>query len=118
MNNSSITLNIKQLSAEINYAVKTIRSLLVNNPNCLPPRLIIEGQKGLRWLRTDVIDFYDKQKRSHGSNPQFSSLHQNQAKVKNHVNVGTVAEKKKRGRPPIKLEEKAKRLALDKRSAK
>lgn len=117
MNNSSITLNIQQLSLEINYAVKTIRSLMVNNPASLPPRLIIEGQKGLRWLRSDVIAFYDKQKRSHGSNPQFSALHQNQAKVKNHVNVETVAEKKKRGRP-AKLEEEAKRLALEKRRGK
>ena len=72
---------------------------MVNNPASLPPRLIIEGQKGLRWLRSDVIAFYDKQKRSHGSNPEFSTLHQNQAKVKTHANVGPFATKKKRGRP-------------------
>lgn len=93
MNNSSITLNIKQLSEEINYAVKTIRSTLVNNPKALPPRLIIEGQKGLRWLRSDVADFYAGQKRSHGSNPQFSVQQQEQSKVE----IADI--KKKRGAP-------------------
>jgi len=72
-NSSSIALDIQQLSNEIHLAVKTIRTTLVKNPGALPPRLIIEGQKRLLWLRSDVIDFYNRQKRSHGSNPDFST---------------------------------------------
>lgn len=72
-NSSSIALDIQQLSNEIHLAVKTIRTTLVKNPSALPPRLIIEGQKRLLWLRSDVIDFYNQQKRSHGSNPHFST---------------------------------------------
>lgn len=93
MDNSTIILDINQLSAEIHLAVKTIRSTLVNNPSALPPRLIIDGQKRLLWLRTDVIDFYSKQKRSHGSNPDFST------KSVKLTTETTISEKKKRGAP-------------------
>src|ERR1017187_4092101 len=95
MNNTSITLDIKQLSEEIHLAVKTIRSTLVNNPEALPPRLIIPGQKSLRWLRSDVIQHYSSQKRSHGSNPEFSARQQDQAKVE----IAETETKKKRGAP-------------------
>ena len=69
----TLTLTINQLSNEINLAVKTIRSRLVRNPESLPPRLEIDGQKKLLWLWTDVQDFYLRQKRVHGTNPAFSN---------------------------------------------
>lgn len=69
----TITLDIKNLSEEIHLAVKTIRSTLVNNPQALPPRLVIPGQKRLLWLRTDVVEFYQRQAKGHGSNPAFST---------------------------------------------
>ena len=69
----TLTLNIKQLSLEINLAIKTIRTTLVRNPTAIPPRLLIPGQKKLLWLRTDVENFYSGQLRAHGSNPDFST---------------------------------------------
>lgn len=98
MNNSSITLDIKQLSEEIHLAVKTIRSTLVNNPKALPPRLIIPGQKRLLWLRCDVADFYVRQQRSHGSNPNFSAVFKLSVES---TNTSSVAKKKKRGAPTM-----------------
>jgi hypothetical protein len=88
----TITLDIKNLSEEIHLAVKTIRSTLVNNPKALPPRLVIPGQKKLLWLRSDVEDFYQRQAKGHGSNPDYSS--------KPPVLMQSiVSTKKKRGRP-------------------
>lgn len=113
MNNLSITLNIKQLSEEIHLAVKTIRSTLVNNPKALPPRLIIPGQKSLRWLRSDVIQHYSSQKRSHGSNPEFSAPHQNE----NKVQVAILGARKNRGRP-TKAEQVARRQVMGNGSVK
>lgn len=69
----TLTLTIKQLSLEINLAIKTIRTTLVRNPKALPPRLVIAGQKKLLWLRSDVENFYQQQARAHGSNPDFST---------------------------------------------
>lgn len=69
----AMTLSIKQLSQEINLAIKTIRTTLVRNPAALPPRLVIPGQKKLLWLRSDVEDFYQRQVRAHGSNPDYST---------------------------------------------
>lgn len=89
--NNTITLDIYQLSAEIHLAEKTIRSTLVRNPQALPPRLLIPGQKRLLWLRTDVQKWYEKQDKIHGSNPRFSSL----PKPTDVRNVGI----KKPGRP-------------------
>ena len=90
----TLTLSIKQLSSEINLAIKTIRTTLVRNPHALPPRLLIQGQKRLLWLRSDVEKFYESQVRAHGSNPDFTT--QKQQLLQNTVDkVDTI----KRGRP-------------------
>lgn len=69
----TLTLDINQLSQEINLAIKTIRTTLVRNPTALPPRLVIPGQKRLLWLRSDVEKFYESQVRAHGSNQNFTT---------------------------------------------
>jgi hypothetical protein len=99
----TLTLTIKQLSLEINLAIKTIRTTLVRNPKALPPRLVIAGQKKLLWLRSDVVDFYQCQTRTHGSNPDFST------KQKPPVQLQPKQEPK-RGRP-TKVDQLAKQLA-------
>lgn len=73
MSNQTLTLDINQLSSEIHLAVKTIRTTLVRNPTALPPRLLIPGSKRLIWLRTDIVEWYGKQTRSQGSNPEFAA---------------------------------------------
>lgn len=90
----TLTLNINQLSVEINLAVKTIRTTLVRNAAALPPRLLIPGQKKLLWLRSDVEKFYESQVRAHGSNPDFTT--QKQQLIQNAVDK---VNKIKRGRP-------------------
>lgn len=71
MNNESMILDIKQLSVEIHLSIKTIRTILTRKPMSLPPRLIIDGQKKLLWLREDVVSFYRAQIRVQGANPAF-----------------------------------------------
>lgn len=90
----TLILNINQLSKEVNLAVKTIRTTLVRNPQALPPRLLIEGQKKLLWLRSDVEKFYESQVRAHGSNPNFTTL---KAKLPTVLVQGI--RKRKPGRP-------------------
>jgi hypothetical protein len=90
----ALTLNIKQLSVEINLAIKTIRTTMVRNPTALPPRLIIQGQKKLIWLRSDVEEFYQRQLRGHGSNPSFSTAAPLKQPESGISNSG-----RKRGRP-------------------
>jgi hypothetical protein len=102
----TITLNITQLSHEINLAIKTIRTTLVRNPTALPPRLLIAGQKKLLWLRTDVENFYGGQLRVFGSNPDFST------KAKQSVQTPQKPEPR-RGRP-TKVEQLAKQSAKNK----
>lgn len=70
----TITINIQQLSEEINLSVKTIRTTLIRNPAAIPPRIIISGQRKLLWLREDVERFYRNQPKIHGSNPDFSTI--------------------------------------------
>jgi len=96
MENESMMLDINQLSVEIYLSVKTIRSVLTNNPKSLPPRLIIPGQKKLLWLREDVVSFYRAQTRVQGVNPAFKPV------IKNPVPF-----QKRRGRPT-----KAEQVAL------
>lgn len=90
----TLTLSIKQLSSEINLAIKTIRTTLVRNPHALPPRLLINGQKRLLWLRSDVEKFYESQVRAHGSNPDFTTQ-----KQKSPQDTCDKIDKIKRGRP-------------------
>ena len=73
MDSPTLILDINQLSLVIHLAVKTIRTTLVRNPTALPPRLIIPGQKRLLWLWSDVVEWYSKQVRSQGSNPEFAA---------------------------------------------
>lgn len=95
----TLTLDIKQLSQEINLAVKTIRTTLVRNPSALPPRLVIPGQKRLLWLRSDVERFYESQVRAHGSNQNFTTQ-----KRKLPQEMFCKAEKIKPGRPTKALQ--------------
>ena len=95
----SLTLNINQLSLEINLAIKTIRTTLVRNPSALPPRLLIPGQKRLLWLRSDVERFYESQVRAHGSNQNFTTN-----KKKLPQEMFCTAEKIKPGRPTKALQ--------------
>ena len=104
----SLTLSIKQLSAEINLAIKTIRSTLVRNPSALPPRLFIDGQRKLIWLRSDVEEFYQRQQRGYGSNPSFSTA----PAIKQHEQEIQISVCK-RGRPT-----KAQQLANQKAKSK
>jgi hypothetical protein len=90
----SLTLTIQQLSEQTNLKVKTIRSTLVRNPQALPPRLLIPGQRKLLWLATDVEDFYRAQKRAHGSSPSQPSI-----KVVEQSIQAIDIHAKKRGRP-------------------
>lgn len=90
----TLTLDINQLSKEINLAIRTIRTTLVRNPTALPPRLVIPGQKRLLWLRSDVERFYESQVRVHGSNRNFTT---NKKKLPEEIFCS--AEKTKRGRP-------------------
>lgn len=91
----TITLDIRQLSIEINLSEKTIRSTLTKNPRALPPRLLIPGQKRLLWLRSDVEKFYEDQVRAHGSNPAFSAV----LKTKLIPTPNTIDARRKPGRP-------------------
>jgi hypothetical protein len=100
----TLTLTIKQLSYETNLAIKTIRTTLVRNPAALPPRLVIPGQKKLLWLRSDVEDFYGKQKRMSGSNPDFSTKQIQQVEVPEPQPL----ERKRKPGAPTKVERLAK----------
>lgn len=91
----TITLDIRQLSREINLSEKTIRSTLTKNPRALPPRLLIPGQKRLLWLRRDVEKFYEDQIRAHGSNPAFTTA----PKTKLISPPNTTDAQRKPGRP-------------------
>ena len=104
----TLTLTIKQLSIEINLAIKTIRSTMVRNPFALPPRLVIPGQKKLLWLRSDVEEFYMRQKRDHGSNPAFSTAIPIQQQEQSFPITGP-----KRGRP-TKAQQLAKQNGIPK----
>lgn len=95
----TLTLDINQLSQEINLAIKTIRTTLVRNPTALPPRLVIPGQKRLLWLRSDVEKFYESQVRAHGSNQNFTTN-----KTKLPKEILCTAEKFKPGRPTKALQ--------------
>lgn len=91
----TITIDIRQLSIEINLSEKTIRSTLTKNPRALPPRLLIPGQKRLLWLRSDVEKFYEAQVRAHGSNPSFAVTPKAKL-IPDPIKIDT---RKKRGRP-------------------
>ena len=95
----TLTLNINQLSLEINLAIKTIRTTLVRNPSALPPRLMIPGQKRLLWLRSDVEKFYESQVRAPGSNQNFTTK-----KTKLIQEMFCTDEKIKPGRPSKALQ--------------
>jgi len=93
----ALTMDIKQLSKEINLAVKTIRTNLVRNPTSLPPRLIIQGQKKLIWLTVDVEAFYLCQLRDYGSK-SIAKASTSIATDNKDSQIKTI-EYKRRGRP-------------------
>lgn len=101
MNNESMILDIKQLSVEIYLSVKTIRTILTRKPKSLPPRLIIDGQKKLLWLREDVVSFYRGQTRVQGVNPAFKPTRKEPMPiaVRKRRGAPTVAERLAKAKP-------------------
>lgn len=53
-------ITVEELAFSLKKTVKSIRSDATRNPECLPPRCGLPGNKLLLWRREDVKDWIDK----------------------------------------------------------
>lgn len=66
-------LGVDDLGALLHLTPATVKKFLVEKPKALPPRLIIEGQRKVLWLGTDVAEWLNSRERCQGTNPAFRS---------------------------------------------
>ncbi|MDP8771906.1 hypothetical protein QZR43_04805 [Serratia marcescens] len=78
-------ITVEELAFALKKTVKSIRSDATRNPQCLPPRCRLPGNKRLLWRREDVKNWID------------NSVELNGEKLS--LNKDEMLPKKKRGRP-------------------
>lgn len=57
MDNQIETIGIKEVAGILHKSVASVQKDVTRNPEALPPRLNIPGNRRVLWLKTDVIEW-------------------------------------------------------------